>query len=115
MKRKKRIGKSTFDKENNKLEGQSEGAVYNRQRFIAYTNALEMRAMNTFSRKGDRKLATYMEMKTKGSPYTRGIYEMIDYIRTGERWKNTIRNIENDLGANIDTRHIPIIAEVEIM
>ena len=24
------------------------------------------------------------------------------------------KNIENDLGSNIDTRHIPIVAELEI-
>ena len=85
------IGKWTFDKENNKLEGQSEGAADNRQRFIAYSNAMEMKVMNTQFQKEDKKLVTYMEMGVKGGPYERGRYEMIDYILTGERWKNTIK------------------------
>ena len=45
------IGRWTFDRENDKLEGQSEGAADNRQRFIAFTNVLGLKAMNTFSKR----------------------------------------------------------------
>ena len=45
------MGKFVFNYGNNKLDGQSEGAADNRQRFIAFLNALENAAMNAVSQK----------------------------------------------------------------
>ena len=57
-------------------------------------------------------------MGVKGPPYVRGIFETLDYILAGNRWKSCITNIENDTDANIETsqvlQHVPLIADIKI-
>ena len=53
-------------------------------------------------------------MGINGAPYEISRYEMIDYILTKEKWKNTVKDINNDLEGNIETRHIPIVARVKV-
>eukprot|EP00973_Karenia_brevis_P086218 11957822-Karenia_brevis.AAC.1 len=70
--------------------------------------------MNTHFDKPEEKLSTYAEMGVKGPPYTRERYEMIDYILTINRWKNTIKDVESDHTHNIGTRHATVWARLEI-
>eukprot|EP00973_Karenia_brevis_P000245 33699-Karenia_brevis.AAC.1 len=66
------IGPYTFDKNNNRLAGQSEDAANNRSRFIGYCNHFSLQIMNTYYKKWDAQLVTYREIANNyGHPYTR--------------------------------------------
>ena len=103
----------TFDPQNT-YRAQSEGAIDNRMRFMAYCINNNMIIMNTQFQKQESRLATYAEPVIQGPPYTSGRYEMIDYILTTNRWKNTIGDVEADPDADIDTRHRPLKARTTI-
>ena len=70
--------------------------------------------MNTYFYKEDKHLCTYKDIGIKGPPYKRHRYETLDYISTTNNWKNTIKDIQADPEANIDTRHHPLTAKVHI-
>ena len=108
------IGPYTFDPHNNLIQGQSETAAGNRQRFIASCNAHELHITKTQFQKPDIKLETYAEMGVRGAPFNRDRCEMIDYILIPTRGRNTIKNIETYVTHNIETRHMPVIAQAHI-
>ena len=108
------IGPHTFDNLSIRLERQSDGAVDNRSRFLAYCANHDLKMMNTFFDKPDCKLLTYEEPGTKGPPYNRYRYETLDYILTSNRWKNIVTDCEADIDADVDTRHKPVWATIRI-
>ena len=69
--------------------------------------------MNTRFRKRPEKIATYRKRKeTEGitnEPITTETHEQLDYWLVPNRWKNTIKNMESDTTANIDSDHYPVI------
>ena len=66
--------------------------------------------MNTQFQKPDEKLATYAEMGVRGAPYNRDRHEMLDYILTNSRGRNSMKDKESDVEHGVETRHMPVIA-----
>ena len=85
------IGLHTFDPTNNQLDGQTEGAQDNKNRFLVYCKSHKLKIMNTQFQKHPTKTYTYEEMGIKGPPYERHRCEMIDYILIDEQGKNIIK------------------------
>ncbi len=72
--------------------------------------------MNTYFRKPEQPIITYKDNKAHpgGPPYTRECFEMIDYVIIPNRWKNSIKHVESDIHANINTDHFPIKVKIII-
>ena len=49
-----------------------------------------------------------------GPPYTRGIYEQLDYCLTTERCKKSVLDAESDIHANINSDHYPVRFKVRV-
>ena len=73
-------------------------------------------ATNTLFMKPEPRKVTLRDTKTHpgGPPWTRGTYEMVDYITVKTRWKNAVTNAESDPWANIPSDHYPVWANVRI-
>ena len=79
--------------------------------------------MNTIFQKPEHKLITYRHPGTNISPpYVRSDtttipirprFETLDYWLTCNRWKNSVKNVETDITANITTDHFPMIATIK--
>ena len=109
------IGQHTFDKRKITLETQDEGVKENRRMFISMCMQLKCKVMNTMFEKPDIKLITHKHQRTRfGPPWVRGDYETLDYVIAGERWKNTVENVESDVFANIDSDHSPLIYTIRV-
>ena len=66
-------------------------------------------AANAVFQKPIEKLATYRSNTTVlGPPWNRGRYETLDYVLVGNRWKNTVEDIETDPSACVDSDHFPM-------
>ena len=102
------IGTHTFNKENVTLEKQSEEIEDNRLRFINLCVGNNLMIMNTTFQKPEHKLITWKTPGTRNFTFmSRPHFEMIDYHCTQTRWKNTVKNIETDIYANITSDHYP--------
>ena len=69
--------------------------------------------------KEDKQLTTYRAPGISGPPYKRiewkeYRYETLDCILTNGRWRNSVVDIENDAGAEIDSDHYPLVMTVQI-
>ena len=67
--------------------------------------------------KSTRTVATYRKKKQIAANNPRETidketHEQLDYILTGHRWRNSVRNVESDSRANIHTDHFPVIADI---
>ena len=49
-----------------------------------------------------------------GPPYTKGRFDVIEYIIVPKRWQNAIKNVYSDIWSGIDTDHYPIIADIRV-
>ena len=107
------IGPHTFEKESANPFGRSDEVVNSRQLFINFLINNNMKAMNTYFQKGDQRLVTFREIgTTRDEPIQRGTHEQIDFIVTPNRWKNTVKDVESDHTANINSDHYPVIARI---
>ena len=72
-----------------------------------------MKIMNTMLQKQEMYKITYKEKKqhTGGPPFARPTYEVLDYVLSAQRWKNSIQDIESDPYPNIYTDHYPLKLE----
>ena len=97
------IGAHTFDPDTVRLADQSQSVVDNRENFLTYANRTAQVVMNTCFKKRPEKLITYKEDKSSagGAPFTRGKYEVLDYVLVPSRWKKAILNVESDIYANL--------------
>ena len=107
------FGKYTFGNNNIRFERQSDGAEDNRSRFLTYCINNHLKVMNTMLDKPEEKRLNFAEMGVAGPPYTRHRHEMIDFIQTSDRWKNTVKNCESDI-TYIETMRKPVWAGVRI-
>ena len=108
------LGVHTLDPQNNLLHTQSDNTADNRNRFITFCTTHNLKVMNTMFPKSEQYKYTYAEPGAKGEPYKRHRYEIIDYILTNNRGRNTIKDVESDIEHGIETRHMPIIAIARI-
>lgn len=110
---KQHIGTNTFEPETTNLEDQTDEVQHNRNKLIQYCNNHEMILTNTKFAKTKHKLATYRSIGTtigdemKKTP----THEHIDYIITTQRWRHTLKHVESDTTANIDSDHYPVNAK----
>ena len=117
------VGPFTFDKQNAPaLSTQSEPVQTNRRMLIDFCKDTDSRLTNTFFEKPNSKLATYTmpddtlnkaaALERQGlDPYTRKLYDQIDFLITPQRWKNHILNCETDTNANIKADHFPLVVK----
>ena len=110
------VGPYTFDKNNTRIEQQHHSVIDNQENLLAYAANTEQRLMNTFFYKQEEKLITYKEDKAHlgGPPYNRSKYETLDYVLVPNRWKNTIKDVESDVHAEINSDHYPMKIRVQI-
>ena len=75
-----------------------------------------MIVMNTHFTKQEHKLVNYKEDKSHpgGPPYDRSKYDTLDFILVPQRWRNVIRDVENDIHSGVNSDHYPLIAKVHI-
>ena len=107
------VGPHTFNKANVTIQDQTEEVEDNRLRFIAFCTANSFMIMNTVFQNHDKNLATWKYPGTqRGPPWERPRYEMIDYMCTMTRWKNSVKNCETDPDANITSDHFPMWATI---
>ena len=116
------IGTHTLNKEHTAIEHQEGGVEENRHMSIEYANKSYTTAMNTIFQKTEHKVIPYRHPGTNISPpYVRSDttttpvkprFETLDYWLTINRWKNSVKNVETDITANITTDHFPMIATI---
>ena len=46
--------------------------------------------------------------------YTKGRFDVIDYIITGKRWQHNTKDIYSDIESGVDTDHYPRITKVNL-
>eukprot|EP00973_Karenia_brevis_P078287 10869393-Karenia_brevis.AAC.1 len=87
-----------------------EQVIENRHLFLSYAVETKQLVMNTFFEKAEVKKATYKEKKSHagGPPWRRPVYEVLDYVLTPRRWRNSIKDAESDTHVNISSDHFPI-------
>ena len=106
---------NAFGKTRITLDRQDEGVKDNRIVFINMCNTARTKLMNIMFQKGDQKLITHKHSRaTLGPPWTRGDYEMIDYIIVANRWNNSVLDVEADIAANIESDHGPIRGNMRV-
>jgi len=107
------IGKQTMHEDNSAMNSFTAGMNDNRERIIELAKTYNLIAMNTRFRKRPEKIATCRKIKeTDGittEPITKETHEQLDYWLVPNRWKNSIKNVESDTNANIDSDHYPVI------
>ena len=47
-------------------------------------------------------------------PYTKGRYDVLDYIITHQTWKSTLTFVHRNITSGIDTDHFPLVADISI-
>ena len=77
-------GPLTFDKTNIRLASQTERAIDNRARYLTYCMNHNLKVVNNLFQKPDKQLLSYEEPGTRGPPYTRGRYEILENTMTTE-------------------------------
>ena len=103
------IGEHTFDKANTSLEYQTPDVHDSRTKLVNFCMSNDCAVMNTMFEKPSTKLITHRHASAQyGPPWTRGRYEVLDYIVIGQRWKNVVTNAESDTAANIPSDHFPL-------
>ena len=110
------IGRHAFDRDNTTLHLQSEEVLDNRAHFVDMLVEMDHIAINTMFDKVESRKVTYKQDKRHpgGPPWTRGKYEVLDYVAINRRWRNAARNAETDVHANVDTDHYPLIIDLQV-
>ena len=107
------IGKHTMHEDSSVMNAFTAGMHDNRERIIELAKTYNLIAMNTRFRKRPEKIATYRKIKeTDGitsEPITKESHEQLDYWLVPNRWKNSVKDMESDTTANIDSDHYPVI------
>ena len=118
IKRKEReqdIMGTNFMQGNRTLENLSENQAKNRELLVNMCENNEFVIMNTFFQKEPKKKCTFKKWEAEpGPPWNDTKYREIDWIITNKRGKNTIKDIETDTEANIDSDHYPVIWKSKI-
>ena len=80
----------------------------NRSLLIDLLKGHDMKCMNTFLQKPDRKKATYRHMWARGvqGPWDTERYSELDLCLVFRRWSNTVKNVESDSLTNVHTDHL---------
>ena len=111
------IGKHTMHEDDSVMNLFTAGMNDNRERIIELAKTYNLIAMNTRFRKRLGKNVIYRKIKeTDGistEPITKETHEQLDYWLILNRWKNSIKNMESDTKANIDSGHYPVIGTFE--
>ena len=83
--------------------------------FIYFCNNHDSKAANTFFQNSKDKTATYMKVgTTRADTIQRSTHEQLDYIIVPKRWWNSIKNIESDSKANINSDHYPLWCTIKL-
>ena len=82
----------------------------NRSLLIDLLKAHDMKCMNTFFQKPDKKKATYRHMWTRGlqGPWDTERYSELDLCLVFRRWSNAVKNVESDSLTNVHTDHLAL-------
>jgi hypothetical protein len=111
-----KIGPHIFRKGDRDSMAEMRGVIENRELFREAIEKDNLIVMNTHFTKQEHKLITYKEDKSHpgGPPYDRSKYDTLDFILVPQRWRNSIRDVENDIDSGINSDHYPLIAKVHI-
>ena len=111
-----KIGPHIFRKGDRDSMAEMRGVIENRELFREAIEKDNLIVMNTHFTKQEHKLVTYKEDKSHpgGPPYDRSKYDTLDFILVPQRWRNSIRDVENDIDSGINSDHYPLIAKVHI-
>lgn len=103
------IREYTFDKENTRLRTQPAEVHESRSKLITYARKHELKIINTYFDKPQKKLITHKQLEHQGGPpYIRQHHETLDYVLAPSRWKNFIKNIESDINSSVNSDHYPL-------
>ena len=88
----------------------------NRERFVDMLVSGDHVAVNTFYTKEECRKVAYKESKQHpgGPPWGRTKYEVVDYITVARRWRNSVRDVESDVQANITWDRYPLWADIQV-
>ena len=72
--------------------------------------------INTYFKKVPEQQITYKLDKQAGTqpPWTKGRFDVTDYIMTTSRWKNSIKDVQSHIWADIHSDHYPITARIKV-
>ena len=88
----------------------------NRDKLLEFCRVRDMRAMNTYFKQEDSKLATYRPLTTSPEvAISAKTHEQIDYVLINANEARTVRNVITDTNALLMTDHYPLIAELRIL
>ena len=83
------------------------------QDFLIRTNTT---LTNTYFKKRPEHQITYRVDKSARTehPYTKGRFDVIDYIIVHKRWQNRVKNVYSDITSGINSDHYPLVADIKI-
>ena len=100
------LGPHIFGRGRAYLEGVSTGTRENRDMFVDFCTANDLRVMNTDFQKPLSQLVTFRENTTKiGDPFAPDKYAQLDYWLTKCRHKNQCMNVQSRTDIYLDTDH----------
>ena len=108
------MGNHIFDRGNNVTYNKDAAVGINRAKLIDFCYENHFVIANTLFEKPNYKLTTIKHPKAK-PPYsfTRTDFDTVDYWLVAKQWKNSAKNCETDVKANINTDHFPLIINTE--